>query len=304
MINAQTIEIVNDGQDGTEAVIRTCGPDDLLDFVNPSSQVLELGFPLPPLADDTDLEIEGCTSYRLAPLKDFVRVDTEVFNNEPTGGPLPDPLPLLVGDWLNPSGELDTFARGPGANSLLTPAATGLGPPVASSLGTLGFYGFDEAAGVDYAHPVPLPRRTRPPGPSSPSAASSSCSTARRGPLTLISRPGPLPGGERRRQHHTRYLASATARRPTPSTWRTVRAVATDVRAASRWRAPRSRGLASPSPTTPSRPTRSWPRTSGRGPAPVRTTRAHSRRAATQSLPACRVTSIRAARRSRPRASC
>ena len=158
VINAQTVEIVNDGQDGTEAVIRTCGPDDLLDFVNPSSQVMEVGFPLPPLADDRDLEIEGCTSYRLAPLKDFVRVDTEVFNNEPMGGPLPDPLPLLVGDWLNPSGELDTFTRAPGANSLLTPAATGVGPPVASSLGTLGFYGFDEAAGVDYAFTqVPLP---------------------------------------------------------------------------------------------------------------------------------------------------
>jgi hypothetical protein len=30
VINAQTVEIVNDGQDGTAAVIRTCGPDDLL----------------------------------------------------------------------------------------------------------------------------------------------------------------------------------------------------------------------------------------------------------------------------------
>ena len=157
VINAQTVEIVNDGQDGTEAVIRTCGPDDLLDFVNPSSQVLELGFAFPALADDRDLEIEGCTSYRLAPLKDFVRVDTEVFNNEPLGGPVPDPLPLVVGDWLNPSGELDTFTRAPGANSLLTPSATGVGPPVASFLGSLGFFGFDEAAGVDYAFTqVPL----------------------------------------------------------------------------------------------------------------------------------------------------
>ncbi|MCI0635505.1 MAG: hypothetical protein L0206_16560, partial [Actinobacteria bacterium] len=158
VINAQTVEIVNDGQDGTEAVIRTCGPDDLLDFVNPSSQVIELGFPFPALADDRDLEIEGCTSYRLAPLKDFVQVDTEVFNNEPLGGPVPDPLPLVVGDWLNPSGELDTFTRAPGANSLVTPSATGLGPPVASFLGSLGFFGFDEAAGVDYAFTqVPLP---------------------------------------------------------------------------------------------------------------------------------------------------
>jgi hypothetical protein len=158
VINAQSVEIVNDGQDGLAAVIRTCGPDDLLDFVNPSSQVVDLGLPFPALADDRDLEIEGCTSYTLEPLEDFVRIDTEVFNNEPAGGGLPDPLPLLVGDWLNPSGELDTFTRAPGVNTTLTPAATGVGPPVASFLGTLGFSGFDEGAGTDYAFTqVPLP---------------------------------------------------------------------------------------------------------------------------------------------------
>jgi len=158
VINAQTVEIVNDGQDGTPAVIRTCGPDDLLDFVNPSSQVTDLGLPFPALANDRDLEIEGCTSYALEPLEDFVRIDTEVFNNEPPGGSVPDPLPLLVGDWLNPSGELDTFTRAPGANTTLTPSASGVGPPVASFLGTLGFFGFDEGAGTDYAFTqVPLP---------------------------------------------------------------------------------------------------------------------------------------------------
>src|SRR4029453_7489694 len=158
VINAQSVEIVNDGQDGTPAVIRTCGPDDLLDFVNPSSQVVDLGLPFPPLANDRDLEIEGCTSYSLAPLKDFVRVDTEVFNNEPSPGSVPDPLPLFVGDWLNPSGELDTFTRAPGANTAFTPSATGVGSPVASFVGSLGFYGYDEAGGVDYAFTqIPLP---------------------------------------------------------------------------------------------------------------------------------------------------
>ncbi len=158
VINAQTIEIVNDGQDGTAAVIRTCGPDDLLVFVNPSSQVVDLGLPFPALADDNDLEIEGCTSYSLAPSKDFVRIDTQVFNSEPLGGGVPEPLPLVVGDWLNPSGELDTVTRAPGVNGPVTPSSIGIGPPVASFLGTLGFYGYDEAAGVDYAcTQVPLP---------------------------------------------------------------------------------------------------------------------------------------------------
>jgi hypothetical protein len=163
VINAQTLEVVNDGQDGTAAVIRTCGPDDLLDFVNPSSQVVDLGLPFPALADDRDLEIEGCTSYSLEPLKDYVRVDTEVFNNEPSPGPVPDPLPLFVGDWLNPAGELDTYTRAPGLNGPVTPSATGVGPPVASFLGTLGFFGFDEARGVDYSFtqtPLPPPNNT------------------------------------------------------------------------------------------------------------------------------------------------
>ncbi len=160
VINAQSVEIVNDGQDGTAAIVRTCGPDDLLDFVNPSSQITDIGLPFPPLADDKDLEIEGCTSYVLEPGDRFLTVETEVFNNYVPGSlppDIPDPLPLLVGDWLNPAGELDTVARPSAAPSLLSPAANGVGPPVASSLGTLGFYGFDEATGTDYAFTqVPL----------------------------------------------------------------------------------------------------------------------------------------------------
>src|SRR6185369_15762997 len=35
VINAQTVVIVNDGSDGAPAVVRSCGPDDVLDFVNP-----------------------------------------------------------------------------------------------------------------------------------------------------------------------------------------------------------------------------------------------------------------------------
>ena len=43
VVNAQTIVVVNDGQNGTPAIIRACGPDDLLDFVNPSSQLISAG---------------------------------------------------------------------------------------------------------------------------------------------------------------------------------------------------------------------------------------------------------------------
>jgi hypothetical protein len=156
VINAQTVEIVNDGHDGTAAILRTCGPDDLLDFANASSQVTDVGLGFPPLADDRDLEVEGCTTYTLEPTtdpddpQDFIRIDTEIFNNDPS---VPNPLPLLIGDWLNPSGELDTSAlSAPVPPGLLTPRANGVGPPITTTLGSLGFLGIDEARGVDYAY--------------------------------------------------------------------------------------------------------------------------------------------------------
>jgi hypothetical protein len=161
VINAQTLDVVNDGQDGTAAILRTCGPDDLLDFVNPSSQVSDLGLTFPPLADDFDLLVEGCTTYTLEPNtdpadpQDFVRIDTEVYNNEPSPGSVPDPLPLIVGDWLNPAGEVETIAHSAAPPSSVTPRANGIGPPVTTTIGALSFFGFDEAVGTDYAYVEP-----------------------------------------------------------------------------------------------------------------------------------------------------
>ncbi|MBW2274894.1 MAG: hypothetical protein JRG96_16630 [Deltaproteobacteria bacterium] len=171
VINAQSAEVVNDGQDGTAAVLRTCGPDDLLDFVNPSSQVNDLGNPnirFFELADDFDLEVEGCNTFTLEPGDTYVRLDTEIFNNyteETLPEDVPDPLPLMVGDWINPAGELHSVARPGAPPSNSSPAANGVGPPVTTSFGTIGFVGFDEAAGTDYAlTAIPLP----PPGPGEP----------------------------------------------------------------------------------------------------------------------------------------
>jgi len=136
--------------------------------VNPSSQVTDVGLPFPPLADDFDLEIEGCTTYSLESGNSYIQLDTEVFNNQdlatlPEEVPEDGSLPLFVGDWLNPSGELDTFARSTGVPNFFQLVANGMGPPTSSTLGTLGFFGFDEAAGMDYAYTtLPLP----PPSPS------------------------------------------------------------------------------------------------------------------------------------------
>ena len=79
-INAQTVEIVNDGQDGTTAIVRSCGPDDLLDDINPSSQVVQLGAIFPPGVNDVDYDVIGCTEYRLDPQTRTVEVVTSIEN--------------------------------------------------------------------------------------------------------------------------------------------------------------------------------------------------------------------------------
>jgi hypothetical protein len=138
VINAVTLEIVNDGQDGTAAIIRTCGPDDLLDFVNPSGQIRPFAPTIifPPAADDNNQPIEGCTEYKLSPLKSYVAMETTVEN---MGG---TPLKLFVGDWMNASGELEQWVA-PGA---------GLGEGLFGELQTITHIGYGEAQGIDYSY--------------------------------------------------------------------------------------------------------------------------------------------------------
>jgi len=148
VVNPQTVEIVNDGSNGEPASIRSCGPDDLLDFINPSSQISGLpGVMIPVHADDFDLPIEACTLYSLEASSNTIRMDTTVMNN---GG---IPFPLLVGDWINPGGELE---------NLFTPG-DGPGAGLTDDLGAISWLGYGEAAGVDYAYTtLPLPDYTGP----------------------------------------------------------------------------------------------------------------------------------------------
>jgi hypothetical protein len=135
VINPDLLEIVNDGSDGLPAQVRTCGPDDLLDFVNPSSQIGAV-VPVPANLNDNDQTIRGCTTYSLAATDDYVTVDTSLEN---IGGA---PLTVIAGDWLNPAGELDVFQS----------PNVGVGPALTNDLGPMSFNGRGEAAGVDYSY--------------------------------------------------------------------------------------------------------------------------------------------------------
>jgi hypothetical protein len=142
VINAQTVEIVNDGSDGAPAVIRSCGPDDVLDFVNPSTIIEEMGgLPFPAAADDRDYNVEGCTEYSLELGKPYVKMVTTIFNNDDVD------RGFFVGDYLNAAGQVEQW----------TSSGAGVGEILTGNLGVLSYIGYGEAAGVDYAHiTVPL----------------------------------------------------------------------------------------------------------------------------------------------------
>lgn len=146
MVNVETVihairaEIVNDGQDGTAAVVRTCGPDDTLDFINPSSSIKDrIGVTLPPTVDEADYDIEGCTEYRLAPGATHVELVTTIKSNETR------PLGLFVGDFLAGGGQLEPWLAG--ADSL-----SGIGEVLVYPVKALTYLGFGASTGVDYGY--------------------------------------------------------------------------------------------------------------------------------------------------------
>lgn len=144
VINAQTIVIINDGQDGAVASIRTCGPDDPLDFINPSSNIREmLGIDLPEAVDDADYDVEGCTEYVLAPEVAHVRMTTTIHNQDAVD------LRLFVGDYIAAGGALAPW-------QVSTQGRSGVGEILTVPVTALSLIGFDDADGRNYAY-VPVP---------------------------------------------------------------------------------------------------------------------------------------------------
>lgn len=141
VINAQTVEVLNDGENGAPAVVESCGPDDTLDATNPSVQAAEFGFPLPPSLDEENFPITGCTQYVLRPGAGHLEVTTTIFN---TSG---SEVKLFVGDALNVAGEVDPWVVGPG----------GLGDLMLGVANSVDFVGFGDAVGIDYSRTsIPL----------------------------------------------------------------------------------------------------------------------------------------------------
>jgi len=147
-----SVMVVNDGTDGNPAVIRATGPDDLLDFLNPSSIVAGLGYTFPPTANDRDLPVVIVTDYILEPGKNYARVETTVTN---TGG---TPLNIFFGEFLNGSGQLQLFQPVLGFGE---PMATWDCPTTTTNkCDFVAYAGRDAAAGVSYGYVQLIPGST------------------------------------------------------------------------------------------------------------------------------------------------
>jgi hypothetical protein len=135
-----SVSIVNDGSDGQPAVIRATGPDDLLDWINPSSMVADRGFTLPTAFDDVDLPLQITTDYILAPDAKFVRVETTVRSTDTT-----QQVNTLLSDYLAGSGQVEVFQPGYGFGEPLATTSCALCDLVA-------WNGFGQAEGVSYGY--------------------------------------------------------------------------------------------------------------------------------------------------------
>lgn len=152
-LHPTAIEVVADGSDGGAATIRVTGTDDLLDSLNFSSQVAELGgglVKLPSAYDDHDLPVSLATEYTLAPGSNVVEIRTTIRND--ASGRKPPTLHVPVGDSLSGSGRLEAFVPGLGFGGNLTGELT-----LRGESDFVAFTGIDEGAGVSYGYaPAPL----------------------------------------------------------------------------------------------------------------------------------------------------
>jgi hypothetical protein len=151
VINADRVEIVNDGSDGNAAVVRSCGPDDTLDYINANTRVDDLLGPgsFPSNADDVDQDVEGCTEYILGARDSFLEVTTTIENFDSA------PSAHHVGDFINGSGELEQWTR---ESASANPA--GLSSLIGEMFANLTFdifsyHGFGRAEGTSYGY-IPL----------------------------------------------------------------------------------------------------------------------------------------------------
>lgn len=152
--NTQSIVALNNGANCQPAILRTSGPSDMFDFLNPDLAIFGVGNTLSVPLDtvDNDLDLNLTTDYILRPDTNYVQIATTLEN---TGG---TDLDLVVGDFMNPGGSLEGFGPGLGfgeAQLRLGGDGTVFRP---QGLDYMAYQGARNAAGVAYGMVFPRTR--------------------------------------------------------------------------------------------------------------------------------------------------
>jgi len=151
-MNPTVVEVVADPPADTVQV-RATGPDDLIDFINGSSAIRDLGFTFPAGADDVDLPVTIETLYTLRKNAQYVEMQLTVAY----AGAQPRSIYLV--QYLNGSGEVEVFQHGYGFGEILaalpcsgaTPlSATATAPGPLDPCNYVAYAGNDRGAGVSY----------------------------------------------------------------------------------------------------------------------------------------------------------
>ena len=148
--NPQAITVVNSGNAGGDAVLRTEGPDDLFDAIDPDVAIRgfdpNLGVPGP--AHDVNIPVNVVNEYTLRPGDHFLKIETIIEN---TGGVAEA---LYIGDYTEIGGQFEVVGPGLGFGE----SAVRVGgdhtiideiPPITYDY--LGWIGFGDATGLSYA---------------------------------------------------------------------------------------------------------------------------------------------------------
>ncbi len=150
--NYTSVVVLNDGSDGSAAVVRATGPDDLLDRINASSVIADFGFPFPAPLDDTDQPVTITTDYILPRGVPTLTIETTVTNTSGAD------IDLFLGDFLSSLAQ-EPFHSGYGVGEPLVTTSEQCDAPTICDFVAYS-QGGAEKGGVSYAYFVETPNTT------------------------------------------------------------------------------------------------------------------------------------------------
>ncbi len=145
--NPTAITVINDGTAGGPAKLRTTGPDDLFDPIDPRVAILQFDatrLKVPGSAVDNNIPVTISTDFTLNCGDNFLEMETTVNN---TGG---SALDLYIGDYINGSGQLEAVGPGLGFGDAAIRLGDGNGT-TSPSYDWFGYFGFGQADFLSYA---------------------------------------------------------------------------------------------------------------------------------------------------------